>query len=139
MRNHQKLTAIVVACSFLFTPLAWGCEASGMEDCALSDCAMTVETVTGDCHEMTGSTSAGSKVCDVEPAASIACCDSPADPEPAKFETFSLGNASDSPLAVLDEPLLDRLAAAPPDGIADRIGSRQHALGRFTLLSAYLL
>lgn len=138
---HQQRTAVaIIALGVLFvSPFAWGCEGTGMKNCSMSDCPMTEAPMADDCHDSSAPVEHDSSGCDAEPEVWIACCDAPVDQEPAKVDSASNWDHSTTPLIVLAERIEVQLPARPPDLISEAISSQQHELGRFTLLSSFLL
>lgn len=110
-----------------------------MKSCSMSDCPMTEERAVDDCHESDDMTEHDSSGCDTGPETWIACCDAPPDQEPVKVESVSNWGHSPTPLIVLAESVEIRPPYRPPDLISEAISSQQHELGRFTLLSSFLL
>jgi len=100
---------------------------------------MTDEQPADDCHESAAMAEHDSSSCDAEPEMWIACCDAPIDQEPAKVDSASNWDHSTIPLIVLAETVEIQPPSRPPDLISEAISSQQHELGRFILLSSFLL
>lgn len=138
---HKKRTiSAMLAFGLLFgSPLAWGCEWASMQDCSLSACPMTDHHAAKGCHEAAVTPAEISSACDAQPQASIECCASPAEPEPARMDSQSIWDDNVSPLTVLADAVQQPPPSRPPDLVSNAISSQQHELGRFTLLSSFLL
>lgn len=119
--------------------MAWGCEGPDMQDCSMSNCPMPDQQESEGCHEPDSSSDHGSSGCDAGPVMWIACCEAPVDPEPGKLDSVSCCDHDTTPLVVLAERVEVEPPLRPPDHIAEAISSQQHELGRFTLLSSFLL
>lgn len=139
MTQRRKLVAMVALGVLLGSPFAWGCEGTGMQNCSMSDCPMTDQQPTDDCHETAGPSEHDSSGCDAQPELWIACCDAPVNQEPAKVESASNWDHSATALSFLAEPVEIRPPSRSLDLISDAISAQQHELGRFTLLSSFLL
>jgi hypothetical protein len=100
---------------------------------------MTEEREVDDCDESDEMAEHDSADCDSGPEAWIACFEAPADLEPVKIESASNWDDSPTPLIVLAESVEIRPPYRSPDLIPETISSQQHELGRFTLLSTFLL
>ena len=144
MRRQRTLVTILALGILLVSPMAWGCEGTGMQNCSMSDCPMPDQPAAGGCHEPDGVSGDGpahdgAPGCDPGPEVWIACCDAPVDQEPAKVDSASAWVHSTVPLIVLAERVEPQARSRPPDLISEAISSQQHELGRFTLLSSFLL
>jgi len=139
MRQRRIIVAILALGILFVSPFAWGCEGTGMQNCSMSDCPMTDEQPADDCHESAAMAEHDSSSCDAEPEMWIACCDAPIDQEPAKVDSASNWDHSTIPLIVLAETVEIQPPSRPPDLISEAISSQQHELGRFILLSSFLL
>lgn len=139
MNQRQTLTAILAVGIFLTGPMAWGCEGTGMQNCSMSDCSTTTQREVDACHDSDGSSETGSSGCEAAPESWIACCDGPVDPEPAEANSWSSWDDSTSPLVHQDEKTSVQPPSRPPDFISVAVSTRLHSLGRFALLSSYLL
>ena len=119
----------------LATPLAWGCDSSAMAGCDMGDCPIS------DGH---GSSSwdqngDGPSGCDGQVAVSLDCCDEPADRPLAEETTAqSSGQRLELPTAEIAQLRSEPPPPLPVDA-ACVICSQEHSLGRFTILSTYLL
>jgi len=100
---------------------------------------MTHELEAEDCHESDVPAEDDPSGCDAEPEVWIACCDAPIDQEPAKVDTTTALDHGATPLIILTERVEVQPPSRPPDLISGAISARQHELGRFILLSSYLL
>jgi len=110
-----------------------------MQNCSMSGCPMTEESMAEDCHQSAAPAEHTSAACDANPQAWIACCKAPIDQEPAKVDSASNWDHSTTPLIVLVETIKIQHPSRQPDLISEAISSQQHELGRFTLLSSFLL
>lgn len=130
MKKRQRLVAIFALGILIAAPTVWGCEQGDTQSCSMSACPMMDAKDSSDCQEPR------------EPAehnASVACCDTPRDQEPATIETLSGLDSRTTPIPHLAGHIETRPPARPPDTLFEVISSRQHELGRFTLFSSYLL
>jgi len=137
MRHLTRLTAILALLALLAPPMASGCGAAGMPNCAMSDCPMSEpdDTPMSGCH----SGREDSRACDVTANARLKCCDTTIGQEPVEATVGSQPDLRGAPL-VVEVGVLEPHAPAPPSIAAARVlQSQQHSLGRFTLLSSYLL
>jgi hypothetical protein len=139
MRQIRTIATIFALGLLLVSPVAWGCEATGMESCAMSDCPMTDQLEADACHESEALSDQALSGCDAMPEAWIACCDAPVDQDPARVDAAMSWYQTTTPLIILAERVEPRPPSGPPDFISETISSRQHELGRFTLLSSFLL
>mgnify|MGYP001828741529 FL=1 len=139
MRHQRSLVAILALGILFVSPFAWGCEGTGMRNCTMSDCHMTEERDVDDCDESGEMAEHESAGCDSAPESWVACFEAPADLEPAKIDSASIWDDSPTPLIVLAESVEIRPPYRPPDLRSETISSQQHELGRFTLLSTFLL
>lgn len=139
MRKRQTLSAILALGLLFVSPIAWGCEGTGMQDCSMSNCPMPDQQESAGCHEPDSSSDHGSSGCEPGPEVWIGCCQAPVEPEPAKLDSVSFGDHGTTPLVVLAERVEVEPPLRPPDLISEAISSQQHELGRFTLLSSFLL
>lgn len=139
MQQRRSLSAILALGFLLVSPMAWGCEGTSVQNCSMSDCPMTDQHEADGCHDSDSSSVHGSSSCDAGPEVWIACCDAPVDPEPAKVDSASARVHSTVPLIILAERIEVDPPPRPPDLISEAISSQQHELGRFTLLSSFLL
>jgi len=139
MQRQRILAAIIALGTLLVTPIAWGCEGTDMKSCSMSDCPMMEEQPAEDCHESPASSEHDSSGCEAATEVWIACCDAPIDQEPVKVDSASNWDHSTTPLIVLAERIEVQLPSRPPDLISEAISAQQHELGRFTLLSSFLL
>lgn len=139
MRWQRTIVAILAWGILFVSPFAWGCEGTGMQNCSMTDCPMTKAPEVDDCHPSADMAEHDYSGCNAEPGAWIACCDAPVDLEPAKVDSASNWDDSPTPLIVLAESVEIRPPLRPPPLISETISSQQHELGRFTLLSSFLL
>ncbi len=139
MRKRLTLSAILALGLLLVSPMTWGCEGTGMQDCSMSNCPMPDQQKSDSCHRADSSSDHDSSGCDASPVIWIACCGAPGDPEPAKLDSASFCDHDTTPLVVLAERVEFEPPLRPPDLISETISSQQHELGRFTLLSSFLL
>lgn len=139
MRQKRTFATILALGLLLLSPVAWGCEATGMQSCSMSDCPMTDQQESDACHESEPVSDHALSGCDATPEAWIACCDASADREPGKVESATSWSQATTPLVILTERIEPWSPSGPPDFISEAISARQHNLGRFTLLSSFLL
>ena len=120
----------------LSSPVAWGCDSTDSGVCQMSACPMTgAGTSMPDCHE------AGDESRDrgsLAPAAS-ACCSAPLEREPIESAPTAQLNHSSSLLldeveSIDPQPWLEPLVSSDAT-----IASQRHELGRYTLLSSFLI
>ena len=139
MKPRRAIVAIFAFGILFVTPSAWGCEGTDMQNCSMSDCPMVQERPVEGCHESAAPSQPDSSGCDTESASWIACCDAPLDREPAKTGSASIWDQSATPLVVLAERVELQPPARPPDGRSEAVSAQWHELGRYTLLSSFLL
>ena len=140
MRRHRQTLAVIFALGILFVPpIAWGCEGSDMQNCSMSDCPMPIPQEVEGCHDSDASPDQVSSNCGATPEVWISCCDGRVDQEPAKVDSASYWDPSTTPLVILAEHIEIQPPSRPPDLVSEVIFSQQHELGRFTLLSSFLL
>lgn len=139
MQRQRSLAAMLALGILLVTPMAWGCQGTGMQNCSMSDCPMTDQRAAEGCHESRASSGHRSSGCDATPTVWIACCGTSARPESARIDSVTSWDHDVLPLTVPAERVQLEPPAAPPDLILEAISSQQHELGRFTLLSSFLL
>ena len=139
MQRRQTSVAILALGLLLVSPFAWGCEGTGMQNCSMSDCPMTDPQPVDDCHESVPMAEHESSSCDAQPESWLALCDAPIDQEPVNVDSAPNWDHSTTPLIGLAATVEIQLHSMPPDLISEAISSQQHELGRFTLLSSFLL
>ena len=100
---------------------------------------MMEEQPAEDCHESRAPSEHDSSGCEAASEAWIACCDAPVDQELAKVDSASNWDRSATLLIIVAEIVEIRPPSRPPDLIPEAISAQQHELGRFTLLSSFLL
>ena len=132
-RTIYVLTGLLL---LLSSPVAWGCDSANSGACQMSACPMasTGASMPG-CHDAANeSPDRGS----LAPAAN-ACCSAPLDREPidsaptAQFDPSS-SLLLDEVTSIDPQPWLAPLVSSDAT-----IASQRHELGRYTLLSSYLL
>ncbi len=135
MRNTTYILALLLLGVVLVSPTAWGCESSQMSECSLANCPMNAEQVSPNCQQMNGH-SAG---CGSREAISDACC---GEPRGEPLAEQAVGQSSNSrvapPIAAFGEIGLEPPPLLPADA-TKVICTKQHEVGRFTILSSYLL
>lgn len=140
MTSHrQTLVAILAFATLLASPIAGGCEAAQVWMCGTSGCPMEAPSVAMACHggsDIIESTLSG---CESERAMSIDCCGSPVDADPATIDLSSSAGQEFMPLALSREALSAADSGRPPDDGLLVVATRLHQVGRFTLLSSFLL
>jgi hypothetical protein len=144
MRDQKAIVATVALGVLLASTGAWGCPNADGQSCTMADCPMAEERPGNDCHDgmqMDESPMAGATIqsCEASSPLWIGCCDSPTSDDPARLETtdFQVGDAQDSgaPVGRIEPPS----PTAPPRFAADLLSARDHDVGRYTLLSTFLL
>ena len=110
-----------------------------MQSCSMSNCPMSAPPEAEGCHGSEVPVESESSDCHAGPELGIACCAAPIDPEPAKVDSQVSSAQTEAPLVVLAKRIEPRPPSKPPDLIAETISSQQYELGRFTLLSSFLL
>jgi len=137
MKRSAKVIALLALVALLAPPTAWGCAELGMLDCSKSGCEMSEPNgmKMSDCH----SEQDGSQSCEIEADSWFECCAMSAAQEPVEATGDELSNLRTESMMV--EVGESQTAVLPlPTVAASRVlQSQQHALGRFTLLSSYLL
>lgn len=141
MTNRETLTAVTgILLVLMSSPVAWGCDSMEAASCQLSACPMSsaisgAENAVPPCHSGSeGTQDRGS----LAPAAS-ACCQAPVDREP--IDSASNGQidlSSSLLLAEVDVVAVQEKVQKPLDSAAT-VASQRHELGRYKLLSAYLI
>lgn len=139
MRQRRTLVAIIALGGLLISPLAWGCEGTGGQNCRMSNCPMNEQQKAHGCPQSKTSPEHGSLGCAAGQEVGIACCDAPGDLEPATVDSESSRDRGTIPMVVLAEEVELQPPSRPPDLVSEAISSQQHGLGRFTLLSTFLL
>lgn len=137
MKRSAKVIALLALVALLGPPTAWGCAETGMPDCSMAGCEMTDpnDSKMSDCHDEQQE----SRSCDVEAKMSFDCCDMSAAQEPVEATGDDLSNLRTESMTVEVGELETVVVPQPPLAAFRSIQSRQHALGRFTLLSSFLL
>ena len=136
----KQIIGAMLALGLLFgSPLAWGCEWASMQDCEMSSCPMTEQEPVDSCHGEGLPSSQMLSDCDSEPELAIDCCEAPIEQEPAKIGSQSTWSDGGSPLVVLADAVRQPPPLMPTNLAADAVSAQQHDLGRFTLLSSFLL
>jgi len=136
MTSRKLLCALIGALLLLASPMAWGCDSRDMTSCQMAPCTMSVAgSSMPDCHETAGaSQNRGS----LAPASS-ACCQAPLDREPIDSAPTSQIDLSSTPfLAEVDMVAVQEELETPSDSDTT-VASQRHELGRYTLLSSYLI
>jgi hypothetical protein len=123
----------------LISPMAWGCDGAGGQNCRMSNCPMNDQQSAHGCPQSETSPEHSSMGCAAGQEMGIACCDAPGDLEPATVDSESSRDRGTTQLVVLAEQAELQLPVRPPDLVSEAISSQQHELGRFTLLSTFLL
>ena len=139
MSKLRKNTAVVVLGFLCLSPFAWSCEGNETQSCSMSDCPMPGETLVSDCHQSDERADSESAVTDDGHRAWIACCESPIDNAPADFDSSLCWHDHSSFRTHLAGQIETQPPAWAQDSVAQSISSQQHKLGRFTLLSSFLL
>lgn len=141
MRHLSNILALCSLALVLASPVAWGCEGTGMENCAMAACPMGeghgAREVTAPSH--CGQDAAETTDCAVRRAVSVDCCDAPAERPLAESAP---GNPSVSRHEPPSGGTTGLQVEAPPPLPVDAtcvVRTQQHELGRFTMLSSYLL
>jgi len=132
-RTIYVLTGVLL---LLSSPVAWGCESTDTSDCQMSACPMSgAGGSMPDCDAGDGSSRDRRAVAPVPSA----CCSAPLDREPIdSAPTAQFDLSSSLPLDEVDsiDPQLWLEPLASSDAT---IASQRHELGRYTLLSAFLI
>jgi hypothetical protein len=136
MISRRTLVALIGAFLVLASPMAWGCDSMEAGVCQMSACPMSAAggSMPG-CHEVDGA----SQDCGSVAPVPSACCQAPLDRRPIdSAPTGQLDLLSGLFLAEVElstvqerlEPLADSEAT---------IASQRYELGRYTLLSSFLI
>ena len=136
MISRRTLAALIGVLLLLASPMAWGCDSVDTGVCQMSACPMSgAGSSTPGCHEGAGtSKDRGS----LTPAAG-ACCQAPIDREPIDSAPVGQLDLSSSLLlaeavqSTVEEPLEPLVSSDAT------IASQGHELGRYTLLSSFLI
>jgi hypothetical protein len=137
MKRSAKITAVLALVALLAPPTAWGCSDSGMEDCGMASCGIPDDMKMPDCHS--GQQMQESKSCDVEANISLDCCGMSAAQEPVEATGEGLSQVRSEPLMVEAGELKEEVDPSPPMAATQALHTQQHSLGRYTLLSSFLL
>jgi hypothetical protein len=140
MRKKITITAFLGVAMLLVAPFSWGCDLDDPQDCSMVDCPMMPDTQadTG-CHEPMESEGHAASGCSQGPDLWVSCCDSPLDREVALIDSAAAWDGGATPLIQRSEPLQAERPRRPPDRLPEAILSRQHLMGRYTLLATFLL
>ena len=136
----RKVSIAIALASLFLTPVAWGCERGDMEGCSMSACPlMSASQRMPDCHGPSPALSSAHQGCDLAAVAQVDCCAGRVSPEPTTLSSSAPTNPEPSPLVPRTEGLAVEAPPRPPERAWMALETRTHDLGRFTLLSAYLL
>ncbi len=102
-------------------------------------CPMPAPQESDGCHKPETSLDGASSGCGEVGEASLAHCLAPVEQDPANLDAPSLGQQITVRVVTLAERVEIKPPIRPPDRFPDAISSQQHQLGRFTLLSSFLL
>jgi hypothetical protein len=100
---------------------------------------MNDQSEADDCHDSEGLPDRDSSGCDAGSEVWISCCDAPVDQELAEVDFASPWDHSLTELVLQDEQVHVQPPSRPPDLISQAISTQQHEVGRFTLLSSFLI
>ncbi len=139
MRRRRSISAVFVLLWLLVPPVAWSCESTGMESCGTSYCPMLNPQGAKGCHEPETSIQQGSSGCEEAGEALLAYCLVPVEQDPVHLDSPSLDQQVTVRVVTLAGRVEIKPPIGPPDRVREAISSRQHELGRFTLLSSFLL
>ena len=135
MRHPLNMIVLFALALLLVSPCAWGCDSSGMKGCDMSERPMSEEQGSSHCEQDDDEP----MDCGGQKTVSVDCCDAPADRSVAEIAPSSVS------VSRLDLPTAGTTgiqSEAPPPLPVDAtcvIRTQQHELGRFTMLSSYLL
>ena len=139
MRHLSNIVVLVALAVLLVSPVAWGCDGTGMQECDMPDmppdCPMSQEHGSSHC----GQDDEEPAGCDGQTAISVDCCEVTADRAPAEDSPRSFSVSRQDLEANVMAGVQSK---APPPLPADAtfvIRTQQHELGRFTMLSSFLL
>ena len=135
MTSRRIIFALAGVLLLLASPAAWGCESSDMASCQMSACPMSAAgSQMPSCHQATGDSPVRGSM---GPAAG-ACCQAPLDREPIDSTPVSLLNPTSAlaPAGAVAEAAQERPGTQAG---ADTVASQRHGLGRYTLLSSFLI
>lgn len=137
-RQRKNLLMLLAFVSLLVSPVFGGCEASGAQECGMSACPMEAPSTSSACHDGASIVDSAFESCDDKPM-SIACGAGPADLAPARIDAPSTAAPASVTLLLLTEIPSGAEPGQPPDESFFAVNSRLHQVGRFTLLSSFLL
>jgi hypothetical protein len=136
MISRRTLAALIGVLLLLASPMAWGCDSVDTGVCQMSACPMSgAGSSMPGCHEGAGtSQDRGS----LTPAAG-ACCQAPIDREP--IDSAPAGQLDLSSSLLLAEVVQSRVEERLEPLVSSdaTIASQGHELGRYTLLSSFLI
>jgi hypothetical protein len=135
MKSRRIICTLAGLLLLLTSPVAWGCESTDMASCQMAACPMSSgESPMPPCHEGFG---AEQDLGSTSPTLG-ACCQAPLDREPIDSTPVSQLDLTSSllPAGAAAEAPQERPAT---QANADTVASQRHELGRYTLLSSFLI
>lgn len=130
----------VALLGLLISPMAWGCDGIDMQSCAASGCPMmSAGHQTTKCHEGVPEVEVSQRSCHATPEARVACCETQVDTERLMIGSIASSSFGPTPQSLLSGQVAIGPVPRPPDLAWMALGTRRHELGRFTLLSTFLL
>lgn len=140
---NQRFSLVVSALLLgvlLLPPVLWGCEEAETSDCSMQECPFAGPRVAGGCHEAVESPQEPSVIEGRSvPGAQFGCCAVPMDPDTGMATSATSRELISTSLTVSIESVAPRQPRLPSDLMARTVASQVHDLGRFTLLSSFLL
>ncbi len=106
----------------------------------MQECPFSGSQIAGGCHEAAES-SQDPSVTDGRsvPGAQFGCCVAPMDPDTGKATSGTVRELISTSLTASIESIVPRRPRPPSDLMVRTVASQVHDLGRFTLLSSFLL
>jgi hypothetical protein len=135
MIRRRILCALVAGLFLVTSPAAWGCETTDVAACQMSACPLSGGSGTAGCHRSAG-TAPGA---DSMGTTAGSCCDAPLDRDP--IDTVPINHWLPSPTDARIEagsPVTEE-GLEPLANSDATVRSQTHELGRYTLLSTFLI
>ena len=134
------LVSVLLLGVLLLPPVLWGCEEAETSDCSMQECPFAGPRVANGCHEAAES-SQDPSMTDGRPVpgTQFGCCVTSMDPDTGKATSGTVRELNPTSLTVSIESVAPRQPRLPSDLMAQTVAAQVHDLGRFTLLSSFLL
>ena len=139
MRRTCIAIALISFGLILAAPMAWACQSTRASACSMPNCSMPMQTGSADSPTPEADLDQALSGCELANGLWVSSCFFPATNEPARAD-FQLLDTVELPFSA---PLSHSIAEEPPERALfrafDLVFAYQHELGRFTLLSSFLL